>query len=145
MQFLGFLPKGHKEREEVLSQMAQYDGASVVYESPNRLQETISCAVAIEESWEIVLVRELTKIHEEVVRLPAKELASRLGDRTVKGECVLVFLPCPRVVRPSDEQLLSEVRTVQKSGTCSLKEAIEVVAAQYRLSRRDLYQLCIEG
>lgn len=145
MQFLGFLPKGHKEREEVLSQMARYDGVSVVYESPHRVHETVACAASVEDSWEIVLVRELTKVYEEVVRLPAKELASRLSGQVVKGECVLVFLPCPRVIRPSDEQLLREVRMVQKSGECSLKEAIEVVAAQYRLSRRDLYQSCLVG
>ena len=144
MQFLGFLPKGHKERDEVLLQMARYDGVSVVYESPHRVLETVSCAAKIEDTWEIVLVRELTKVYEEVVRLPAKALASRLGAQTVKGECVLVFLPCPQVIKPSDEQLLCEVRVIQKSGECSLKEAIEVVAAQYRLSRRDLYQLCIE-
>jgi 16S rRNA (cytidine1402-2'-O)-methyltransferase len=143
MQFLGFLPKGDREREGVLAEMAQYDGASAVYESPNRLLETVSCAAALEGSWEVVLVRELTKVYEEVVRLPAKELASRLSTRTVKGECVLVFLPCPKIGRPSDEQLLCEIRTVQKTGACSLKEAIEVVAQQYRLSRRDLYQLCI--
>jgi 16S rRNA (cytidine1402-2'-O)-methyltransferase len=145
VQFLGFLPKGSKEREEALLQMAQYDGASVVYESPNRLVETVCCAAVVEESWEIVLVRELTKIHEQVVRLPAKELAVRLKGQNVKGECALVFLPCPKKERPSDEQLLCEVRAVHKRNECSLKEAIEVVASQYRLSRRDLYQLCIEA
>ena len=143
MQFLGFLPKGRGELEKALIQMAQYEGASVVYESPNRVHQTVSCAAALEASWEIVLVRELTKVYEEVVRLPAIELASCLGDREVKGECSLVFLPCPRGARPTDEQLLREIHAAQKTGECSMKEAIEVVASLHRLSRRDLYNLAV--
>ena len=143
VQFVGFLPKKRSEREKALSEMAQYEGATVVYESPRRLQETVACAAAVEGSWELVLVRELTKIHEEVVRLPAKELAARLADREIKGECVLVFLPCQKKERPSDEQLLREIHAAQKAGGCSMKEAIEAVAGHYQLSRRELYRLAV--
>ena len=143
MQFLGFLPKGRGEREKVLAQMALYEGATVVYESPNRLRETLICTASIEPSWEVVLVRELTKIHEEVIRLPAEQLVSRLQEE--RGECTLVFLPCPRKERPEEEQLFKEIHAVQKAGECSMKEAIEVVATRYRLSRRELYQLAVSS
>ena len=143
MQFLGFLPKKRLERKKALAQIAQYEGATVVYESPSRLQETVACAAALDGSWEMVLVRELTKVHEEVVRLPAKELAAKLGRREIKGECSLVFLPCQKKEKPSDEQLLCEIQAAQKAGKCSMKEAIEVVAGQYRLSRRELYRLAV--
>lgn len=143
MQFLGFLPKPKEECMSELREMYRYPGASVVYESPHRVQETIEHAVAIDPSWEIVLVRELTKVYEEVVRLPAQQLAERLRERTMKGECTLVFLPCRDASRPPDDQLVGEVSSVRSQFSCTLKEAIEVVSKNHRLPQRELYQLCV--
>ena len=143
MQFLGFLPKPKEELVAKLIEMYRYPGASVAYESPNRVKETVQTAVSIDPSWEIVLVRELTKIHEEVVRLPAQELGDRLEKQLVKGECTLVFLPSHSAPRPSDHLLIEEVASVRSQFSCSLKEAVEVVAKHHRLPQRELYQLCI--
>lgn len=143
MQFLGFLPKPKEERMAKLVEMYRYHGASVVYESPNRVKETIDSAVLIDPSWEIVLVRELTKIHEEVVRLASKELQDRLEKRSIKGECALVFLPCHNAPLPPNDQLLEEITSVRTRFSCSLKEAVEVVSKHHRLPQRELYQLCI--
>ncbi len=143
MQFLGFLPKPKEELLVRLIEMYRYPGASAVYESPYRVKETIEHAVSVHPSWEIVLVRELTKIHEEVLRLPAQELRDRLQDRVMKGECTLVFLPCPDAPRPSNDQLMGEVASVRSQFSCSLKEAIEVVAKNHYLPQRELYQLSI--
>jgi 16S rRNA (cytidine1402-2'-O)-methyltransferase len=143
MQFLGFLPKQKEELLATLHEMYQYPGASVVYESPHRVKETLAAAVSIDSAWEIVLVRELTKVFEEVVRLPAAGLAARLEDREVKGECSLVFLPAGSLPRPSNEQLLEEVASARSRFSCSLKEAVDMVSKNYRMSQRELYQVCI--
>ena len=143
MQFLGFLPKHKEELMTGLREMYRYSGSSVVYESPHRIQETVALAASVDGSWEIVLVRELTKIYEEVVRLPAVKLLDHLSGRTIKGECVLVFLPCPHATRPSDDELIAEVVSVRERFSCALKEAVDVVSKHHHLPLRELYQLCV--
>jgi 16S rRNA (cytidine1402-2'-O)-methyltransferase len=145
MQFLGFLPKSTEQLVEQLRAMHRYPGASVVYESPHRLQATVACAAGIDGSWELVMVRELTKVHEEIVRCSAADLSERLMDREVKGECVVVFLPCPLPPPPSSDELLAAVHSARDTFGCSLKEAVEVVAKHYDLSQRQLYQVCIQS
>lgn len=142
MQFVGFLPKSSEELKRCLAEIHQYDGATVAYESPHRLKETIQGALASDPQWEIVLVRELTKVHEEVVRLPACQLAERIQGRDIKGECTLVFLPCPTPPPPSD-RLVAEVQTMRERFSCSVKEAIEAVSKTHHVSQRELYQLCL--
>jgi 16S rRNA (cytidine1402-2'-O)-methyltransferase len=143
MQFLGFLPKQNEELMTELREMCRYPGASVVYESPHRLQETIRQAASIDPSWEIVLVRELTKVYEEVVRLSSQQLVEHVRGRVVKGECTLVFLPRHDISRPSNDQVVGEVSSVRLQFGCTLKEAIEVVSKSHHIPQRELYQLCI--
>lgn len=141
MQFVGFIPK--KGREGFLQKIFAYSGATVAYESPNRVLETVEAACALCAEWELVLVRELTKLHEEVVRATARDLNDRLTEREVKGECTLVFLPPPRRERPADKVLVEQVAALRQQFSCSLKEAVELVAGNYGLPQRELYQLCI--
>ncbi len=144
MQFVGFLPKKIEELTAMLVEIYRFPGASVAYESPHRLQKTVARAVEIDPLWEIVLVRELTKVHEEVVRVSARALHDRLQRSSIKGECMLVFMPRGDVERPINEQLIEEIATVRSRFSCSVKEAIEVVAKHRSLPQRELYQLCIE-
>lgn len=139
VQFLGFAPKTSKERDSLFARMREYDGASVVYESPKRVCELISEAEKIDETWEILFVRELTKVHEEVVKKKVSELAKMLSGRDLKGECVLVFYPCV-IEKPSLDELAEQVGTIRDSFCCSVKEAIEVVAKQYGVSQNELYR-----
>ena len=138
-QFLGFLPKTKTERGKLFDQMRAYPGVSVVYESPYRLKETLS---EVDPRWEVVLVRELTKVYEEVLRAPAGELLKLLEGREIKGECVLVFSPCKQEV-PAPEELLRHVHQIRESFSCSAKEAIELVAKTYGISQKELYRLVI--
>jgi 16S rRNA (cytidine1402-2'-O)-methyltransferase len=143
MQFLGFLPKQSEDLSSLLTEMYQYPGASVAYESPHRVKETIDQAVTIDPSWEIVLVRELTKVYEEVVRLTSREMQGLLQERMIKGECTLVFLPCQNISRPTDDQLIKEVSSVRAEFSCTLKEAIDIVSKTHHLPQREVYRLCI--
>ena len=138
-QFLGFLPKTAGERKRFFDEMRDYPGASVVYESPQRVKESLREA---DPDWDVVLVRELTKLHEEVIRCKVKRLLEVLEGREVKGECVLVFLPSVRE-KPRLETLVEEISKIRESFSCSLKEAIEVVAKTYGVSQKELYRLMI--
>jgi len=89
--FEGFLP--HKKgRQTRLTTLAQLESTVVLYESPHRLYKTIEqCCEFFGESRKVAVIRELTKIHEEVIRGTLGELVLSLKDKTIKGEIVIVI------------------------------------------------------
>lgn len=143
LQFVGFLPKADGELSSMIHQIALYQGATAAYESPNRLLHVLKTICAFDPAWEIVVVRELTKIHEEIIRRPADQLVAHFEKQAVKGECVVVFMPRLKECQKTDRELLEEIGSVRQRFSCSLKEAVELVASTHNLSKRDLYQLCI--
>ena len=90
--FIGFLPRRTARARRVLSQAAENGGTVIVYESPFRTAGTLELigTVAGPET-PVVVVRELTKIHEEIIRGTAQEVLTRLQGRTLKGEVVILF------------------------------------------------------
>jgi 16S rRNA (cytidine1402-2'-O)-methyltransferase len=89
--FEGFLPlkKGRQTRLTYLSQLEQ---TVVFYESPHRLLKTVDqCAAFFGADRRIAVIRELTKIYEEIIRGSIEEVSALLKGRTVKGEIVIVI------------------------------------------------------
>ncbi len=85
-RFVGFLPRRRGELERTL----QATETLVGFESPRRVAATLAVLAALEPERPVALCRELTKLHEEVVRGTAAELAARLQGAAVRGEVVLV-------------------------------------------------------
>ena len=95
--FLGFLPRKGKEREETLKRALFLPQATVLYESPRRLLETLGDIREIAGGERRVLVaRELTKIHEEILRGAVAEVEEMLKGRDVLGEVVIVVEGAPK-------------------------------------------------
>ncbi len=94
--FVGFLPRKRAELEKLL---AHATGTLVAFESPRRLPATLELLAAREPGRPVAVCRELTKLHEEVRRGSATELASHYGggrsDGSVRGEVVLVLGAAP--------------------------------------------------
>ena len=90
-EFVGFLPRGGGRRTALLAELAKQRGAVVLFEAPSRLAATLrDLAGAIGER-PIAVCRELTKLHEEIVRGPLSHLLQVFTDRpSLKGEFVLV-------------------------------------------------------
>lgn len=90
--FEGFLPRRRSAQLARLAELAAVPGTLVVYESPRRVAETLANVAEVFPARRVALVRELTKLHEEVVRGPAPELAAEVAAREeVRGECVVVI------------------------------------------------------
>ena len=85
-QFVGFLPRKRAELERVFK-LAE---TVVAFESPRRLAASLQVLAAIDPARPIAVCRELTKLHEEVIRGPAGELAERYAGEPPRGEIVLV-------------------------------------------------------
>lgn len=90
--FEGFLPRREKEQCRRLGELALIPGALVIYESPRRVATTLAHIATVMPERTVALVRELTKLHEEVVRESAPALAQIIAAREeVRGECVIVI------------------------------------------------------
>ncbi|HJA29208.1 MAG TPA: 16S rRNA (cytidine(1402)-2'-O)-methyltransferase, partial [Candidatus Olsenella pullicola] len=115
--FEGFLPRRRGAQLERLAELAVIPGTIVVYESPRRVAETLANVAEAMPGRRVALVRELTKLHEEVVRGEAAELAEQVAARgEVRGECVIV------IAAPGSDEL--EARRAQAGSQRSLEEEI---------------------
>ncbi|MCI7731401.1 16S rRNA (cytidine(1402)-2'-O)-methyltransferase [Enorma burkinafasonensis] len=111
--FEGFLPRKAGERARRLAELAAVPGALLFYESPHRVAATVASLAEAFPAREVALCRELTKLHEEVLRGAASEVLEELRARgEVRGEIVLVVAP-PTV----DE--LAEIAARSAGGTDS--------------------------
>lgn len=86
--FLGFLPKAKGERMSRLKEAGATASVLVFFESPGRLSKALGDVAEALDDPEVVVCRELTKLHEEVVRGRARELAARFAE--TRGECTVV-------------------------------------------------------
>ncbi|AVQ20204.1 16S rRNA (cytidine(1402)-2'-O)-methyltransferase [Fusobacterium necrophorum] len=88
--FEGFLPK-KKGRQTLFKRLAEEERPVVLYESPFRLMRTLKDIEKYLGNRELVIVREITKIYEEILRGKTRELLEKLENRTIKGEIVLII------------------------------------------------------
>lgn len=139
--FEGFLARKGSERSRRLAALAQEERTMVFYESPHRTAKTLADFVAtFGPQRQAAICRELTKIHEEVIRGPLEELADWAQGQTLRGEIVLVLAGADSPAAPEPEQLVAEVENLTQKGI-RLKEASTQVARQHPgLSSRQLYQ-----
>ncbi|MDR7554430.1 MAG: 16S rRNA (cytidine(1402)-2'-O)-methyltransferase [Armatimonadota bacterium] len=92
--FVGFLPSRAAERRRALAALASLPMALVIFEAPHRVHATLRDLAAVLGARRLLLARELTKVHEEVLRGTAEELLARLPAR-VRGEITLVVAGAP--------------------------------------------------
>lgn len=91
--FVGFVPKKSGERRRLFEELIASNRTAVLYESPYRVADMLADLAALAPNARVVVARELTKIHEELVRGSAGELALRYAERPPKGEVTIVFAP----------------------------------------------------
>ncbi|MDH6180253.1 16S rRNA (cytidine1402-2'-O)-methyltransferase [Microbacteriaceae bacterium SG_E_30_P1] len=137
--FEGFLPR--KGRLAHLAALAREPRTLVFFESPHRVGGALAdIAEAFGPERRVVVCRELTKLHEEVARGTAAELADRFSEGA-RGEICLVVEGA--AAQASDlPTALAEVRSLVESGM-RLKDATAEVAAATGIPRRDLYEAAL--
>lgn len=137
--FIGFLPVKEGARREDLSALANIPATLIFYESPSRLPQTLVDMHKVLGSREAAVVRELTKLHEEVVRGTLGSLADAYEGKEVRGEIVIVVAP------PQEQEAVHDVDALLKAELTrgSLKDAVAVVTARTGLARREVYARAI--
>ncbi|MDA8077860.1 MAG: 16S rRNA (cytidine(1402)-2'-O)-methyltransferase [Nitrospiraceae bacterium] len=142
--FAGFLPAKGGQRKKSLQDLSLEEKTMVFYEAPHRVQDTLQDMAGIFGARRAVLVREITKIHEEAVRGDLDGIAREVRGRSVIGECVIVVEGRTRETVVDMEDALQELRGLMKKGL-GRKEAARRVAGAYGMSRKELYDRSLEG
>ena len=136
--FAGFLPNKPNARRQALRELANVPATLVVFESPNRLGESLADMAAVLGSRQAAVARELTKLHEAVARGELDELAERYAEQPPKGEVVVVVGPPDAAAASGPEELDERLRRAVAEGA-SVKDAAALVAAETGHPRRDVY------
>jgi 16S rRNA (cytidine1402-2'-O)-methyltransferase len=141
-RFTGFAPRTGSKRKAWLETIANDPGASVFFEAPTRLPATLAeLAECLHEERQLAVCRELTKLHEEVVRGTASELEQRFA-AGARGEITVVVAAGPaRGPRPGDEDEVDvepRIRALLGQGV-SPRDVARQLSRELGLSRRQLY------
>ncbi len=142
--FEGFLAVSGKSRREHLASLKTETRTIVLYEAPHKLTETLRDLLETLGDRDAALCRELTKLHEEVVRTTLSQALRRYETERPRGEFVLVIrgAPAERGARLSLEEALELVERHRAEGR-PLREAARLAAAESGQSRNDLYHAAL--
>lgn len=140
--FEGFLPAKQAARRKRLETMSTIAATLVIYEAPNRLLAAIEDMAEILGDREGVVAKELTKLHERVVRARLSELGSHFSDPTMlKGEFVLVVAP-PSPQEISDDEIRDRVRQI--IDTMSARDAVRQITRELGVARNRVYKIALD-
>ena len=145
--FEGFLSTSKKSRREHLESLAQEERTMIFYEAPHKLLNTLeSMASVFGADRPISLCRELTKLHEEVVRTTLGQAIALYTEQPPKGEFVLVVAGAPKAEKhtATPEDAAARVQELMDSGL-SRKDAVRQTAQELNLPKNVVYDAALEN
>jgi len=135
--FEGFLPARREKRRKAMQSLTIGTRTMIFYESPQRLAAFLREAVEIFGDRQACVVRELTKVHEEILRGSLSELDAEISGReSVLGEVTIVIGGGPKTVELSVEET---VRAALEEGSGSSRDLAREIAGRTGLSRKEVY------
>ena len=135
--FLGFLPKKTLQKISILE--AHFNNNLVIYTTKQQLEKDIDAVAAVAEKFEIIILKELTKIFEERIYISHKNYEN-IDLRAVKGELVLAV----NLISSSQKQEELSVEYISKIvSELGVKKAYQVVKTKYKISRNKFYEMAI--
>jgi 16S rRNA (cytidine1402-2'-O)-methyltransferase len=138
----GFLPRKAGERTLRYEEWASEERTIVFYESPQRVASVLGELAALFPTRRVALARELTKLHEEVLRGTLSEVSSELARREVLGEVVVVLAGATRVESVEDEVVVAALHQQWSEGATT-RDAVNYVSRTLGLAHREVYQLAL--
>ena len=138
--FEGFLPLNKKNRRARLEGLAAEERTMIFYEAPHKLRATLEdLGAALGPDRPLTVCRELTKLHEEVLRTTIAGAAARFESQEPRGEFVLVAAGRPPEAEEGDEDgAMARVGELRRGGM-ALKAAAAQAAAEFGVKKRGLY------
>lgn len=144
-QFLGFWPNKTKDREAYLQDVYASQKASIFFESPHHISETLlQLSSALEPNREVLICRELTKKFEQLAALQAGDIPAWLKNaESLKGEFVVLVSARPSSQNETPDQALQALWASALSPYLSSKEISVVLAQVMGLSKKEAYQIAL--
>jgi 16S rRNA (cytidine1402-2'-O)-methyltransferase len=142
--FYGFTPHRHGERTEFYRRIAAQRQTVIVYESPERVVESLEDARTALGEVEVTVAREMTKIHEEFVSGTVSEVIANLRQRpSIRGEITIVFGASSGIVAiVSETEVATEFERLRSSGM-RRNDAVKAVAEKFGLRKNDVYRMLL--
>ena len=143
--FEGFLPLNKKNRRAQLDVLRAEERTMIFYEAPHKLRATLDdLSATFGPDRPMAVCRELTKLHEEVLRLTIREAQARYAAQEPRGEFVLVVAGRPLQDEKTDgEGALARAEQLRREGM-SMKDAAARAAAEFGVKKRTLYNQMLE-
>ena len=140
--FEGFLSVNKKSRSDHLKSLANEHRTMIFYEAPHKLPQTLRDLYASFGDRKLTIVREITKVHEEVIRTTTKNAAENLSDGSVRGEIVLVLEGAPQVDDTEEFTLEYAVETAKKliENGARATDAAKEAAALTGFKKNEIYK-----
>ena len=146
--FVGFPPSRLKDRISWLNELAKEERAIVFFESPHRIRTTLEQMQHIMSDRDIVIAREMTKVHEELVNGPIAEVLKSLSSK-VKGEITVVIQPKilshKKKSPPTTGQIWNEYRHLTEQLGLGKRASISRIAKSYDMKSRDIYSTIVRA
>ena len=142
--FEGFLPRKAGERRKRLASLSADPRTIVCFESPKRVRAMLAEALGALGDRPAAVARELTKLHEEVLRGRLSELPDALDAATLKGEIVVVIGGADQAAALDVDELVAEARVLVGEGTRA-RDAAKSVATRHGASANEIYRRLIAG
>ena len=144
--FEGFLPVNRKQKKERLAELLQEKRTTILYEAPHKLVSTLAdMSEVFGADRPVSLCRELTKLHEEVVRTTLGEALTKYTETPPKGEFVLIVAGAPETVKESASEDDAAARVAQLiSQGLSRKDAVKQTAAELGLPKNVVYDIALK-
>ncbi len=145
--FEGFLSTNKKARKKHLDSLKAESRTMIFYEAPHKLTGTLeNLSETFGKERKISLCRELTKLHEEVLRMSLGEAIAYYAENTPRGEYVLIVEGASETDNepPSPDDAIALVDELIAQGM-SKKDAVKQISKQLGLSKNELYQAVIKG
>jgi 16S rRNA (cytidine1402-2'-O)-methyltransferase len=139
-RFGGFLPPRSSARRKALTAVKNEPTTLVFFEAPHRIRETLADIQEVLGARQVVLAREITKLHEQFLRGTAAELST--VEFPLKGEFTLLIGKAMEEPRLDDEPVAETVAARVRAGM-SRMDAIKAVARERGLSKREVYRLVL--
>lgn len=142
--FMGFLPAKGGKRKDLLASLKNESRTLIFYEAPHRLVGALEDILSVLGNREIAIARELTKLHEEILRGRLQDLLPSLRERTIKGEITLVIAGQEQTVRAwSDEDIRSLYFRYREEAGSSDRDVVDRIVAETGISRKRVYAIVV--
>lgn len=140
-QFIGFLPRQNSKKREELLDTINYNGLTIIYESPNRLLQTLKMMEEIFPDRSIFIAREMTKLYEEHFRGSVVDAVLHFGAKEIKGEIVVVLEAYE--AESEEVDIAFELQKLLDTGM-KKSQAVKEVCTKYDINKNEVYKVSLE-